>query len=51
MSKSHVAGLDFADALHLCSSRNCGVLVALDDKRLARRARRLGLQPEVELTR
>lgn len=48
---AHVAGLDFADALHMCSSRNCGVLVTLDDKCFARRALRLKLQPEVELAR
>lgn len=48
---AHAAGLEFADALHLCSSRHCDVLVTLDDKRFARRARRLGLQPVVEVVR
>ena len=48
---AHVAGLDFADALHLCSSRHCRALVSFDDKRFARRAHRLGLQPTVEVAR
>lgn len=46
---AHVAGLDFADALHLSSSRHCRALVTFDDKRFARRADRLGLQPVVEV--
>ena len=46
---AHVAGLDFADALHLCSSHHCRALVTFDDKRFARRAQRLGLQPEVQI--
>ncbi|MBC6958840.1 MAG: type II toxin-antitoxin system VapC family toxin [Lautropia sp.] len=46
---AHVAGLDFADALHLYSSGHCGALVTFDDKRFARRAQRLGLRPEVQI--
>lgn len=48
---ARAAGLEFADALHLCSSRHCDALVTLDDKRFAGRARRLGLQPVVEAVR
>jgi len=46
---AHVAGLDFADALHLCASAHCTSLVTFDDRGFARRARKLELQPEVEL--
>ncbi len=48
---AHGAGLDFADALHLASSRHCETLVTFDDKRFARRAERLGLQPAVSVAR
>lgn len=43
----HVAGLDFADALHLRASTQCESLVTFDDRKFARRARRMGLQPSV----
>lgn len=46
---AHFAGLDFADALHLCASRHCDALITFDDKRFARRAQRLGLKPAVEV--
>lgn len=46
---AHVAGLDFADALHLCASANCASLVTFDDRGFVRRSRRLGLQPPVEV--
>lgn len=36
------AGMDFADALHLAGSQHCEVLYSFDDRRFARRARRLG---------
>jgi predicted nucleic-acid-binding protein len=45
----HRRGLDFADALHWASSSGCEELVSFDDRRFARRARRLGLQPPVTL--
>jgi len=35
-------GLDFADALHLAGSGHCEALYTFDDRRFARRARRLG---------
>lgn len=47
----HRRGLDFADALHWACSRACQRLVTFDDRRLVRRARRLGLTPEVALAR
>jgi predicted nucleic-acid-binding protein len=47
----HRRGLDFADALHWACSRACKRLVSFDDRRLVRRARRLGLLPEVVLAR
>lgn len=47
----HRRGLDFADALHWACSRSCERLVSFDDRRLVRRARRLGLTPEVALAR
>jgi len=46
---AHVAGLDFADALHLRASRHCDALITFDDKSFARRAQRLGLKPTVEV--
>jgi predicted nucleic-acid-binding protein len=47
----HRTGFDFADALHLASSAACERFVTFDDRKLARRARRLGLTPEVVLPR
>jgi predicted nucleic-acid-binding protein len=40
-------GLDFADALHHASYRDCDAMASFDDKRFARRATRLGLAPRV----
>lgn len=48
---AHRAGLDFADALHLLRSGHCERFVTFDDRGLARRARRLGLSPPVEVAR
>ena len=45
----HRRGLDFADALHWTCSRSCERFVTFDDRGLVRRARRLGLKPEVGL--
>ena len=47
----HQHGLDFADALHWARSRRCARLVTFDDRRFARRARRIGGDPEVTLAR
>lgn len=43
------AGLDFADALHHASYRDCARMASFDDRRFARRAKRLGLAPPVGL--
>jgi predicted nucleic-acid-binding protein len=40
-------GLDFADALHHASYRDCDAMASFDDKRFARGATRLGLAPRV----
>lgn len=40
-------GLNFADALHLLASVGCTQFVSFDDRRFARRAKRLGLTPVV----
>lgn len=42
-------GMDFADALHLTASRHCEALYTFDDRRFARRARRLGCAPPVQV--
>ena len=47
----HRRGLDFADALHWTCSANCERFVSFDDRKFVRRARRLGLIPEVMLAR
>ncbi len=41
------AGLEFADAIHHASYRSCESIASFDDKKFARRARRLGLSPSV----
>ncbi len=43
----HTEGLDFADALHLLASSHCNELLTFDDRRLSRRAKRLGVTPAV----
>ena len=45
----HRRGLDFADALHWSCSAACERFVTFDDRKLVRRARRLGLAPEIAL--
>jgi predicted nucleic-acid-binding protein len=49
--KLHRQGFDFADALHWASSLHCERLVTFDDRRLARRARRAKLTPQVTVPR
>lgn len=47
---AHVAGMDFADALHLAISAEAGATgFVTADPMMARHAERLGLQPPVEL--
>ena len=41
------AGLEFADALHHASYRDCRRMMSFDDRKFARRAKRLGLMPPV----
>lgn len=41
------AGIDLADALHYASYRKCDSMATFDDRRFARRARKLGLSPAV----
>ena len=41
------AGLELADALHHASYRGCDSVASFDDKKFARRARRMGLAPPV----
>ena len=41
------AGIDLADALHHASYRACVSMASFDDRRFARRARKLGLAPKV----
>ena len=43
------AGIDFADALHHASYKTCASVVTFDDRRFARRAKKLGLAPAVRL--
>jgi predicted nucleic-acid-binding protein len=43
--------LDFADALHHASYRECEAMATFDDRRFARRAQRLGLVPRVIVPR
>lgn len=43
----YVKGLDFADALHHASYHACRTMASFDDRRFARRAKRLGLTPGV----
>lgn len=45
------AGLDFADALHLASYRECESIASFDDRKFARRARRLNLAPRIFVPR
>lgn len=47
----HRRGLDFADALHWACSGSCERFVTFDDRRLVRRARQLGLKPDIALPR
>lgn len=41
------AGFDFADALHHASYRRCDSMASFDDRKFARRAKRLGMAPSV----
>ncbi|MBI3372785.1 MAG: type II toxin-antitoxin system VapC family toxin [Betaproteobacteria bacterium] len=43
----HTEGLEFADALHLLASSHCTEFMTFDDRRFARRAKRLRVTPAV----
>lgn len=43
------AGFDFADAMHHASYAACSRVATFDDRRFARRAKKLGLTPRVEV--
>ena len=45
------AGLEFADALHHASYRGCQSMASFDDRKFARRTKRLGLMPAVVVPR
>ena len=40
-------GLDFADALHHANYQDCEAMASFDDRKFARRVKRLGLAPRV----
>ena len=40
-------GLDFADALHHAHYQNCEAMASFDDRKFARRVKRLGLAPRI----
>lgn len=46
---NYEGGLDFADALHHASYRDCKRMASFDDRRFARRVKRLGLIPGVSI--
>ncbi len=41
------SGLDFADALHHASYRECASVASFDDRKFARRVKKLGMVPTV----
>lgn len=47
--RNYASGLDFADALHHAAYGDCSGMASFDDRRFARRAKRLGLIPQVSV--
>ncbi len=43
------SGIDFADALHHASYKSCESVATFDDRKFARRARKLGMTPAVKI--
>ena len=41
------AGIEFADAMHHASYRSCVSVASFDERKFARRAKKLGLKPKV----
>jgi predicted nucleic-acid-binding protein len=48
-ARLHDKGLDFADALHLARAGQCDAFYTFDDRKFARRAQRMKLQPMVSV--
>jgi len=48
---NHASGIELADALHHASYRSCDSIASFDDRKFARRAKKLGLTPPVVLPR
>ena len=46
---NYAAGLEFADALHHTSYRDCASMASFDERRFARCAKKLGLSPPVSV--
>lgn len=46
--ESYGAGLNFADALHLAACASCDLFATFDDRKLRRKASRMGLKPACE---
>ena len=46
---AYAEGFDFADALHHASYRTCSSVATFDDKGFARRAKKAGFKPVVQL--
>ena len=44
---NYASGLDFADALHHATYRQCDSMASFDDKKFKKRTQRLGLSPSV----
>jgi predicted nucleic-acid-binding protein len=40
-------GLDFADALHHANYQDCQAMASFDDRKFARRVKKLGLAPRI----
>ncbi|MGZ8216390.1 type II toxin-antitoxin system VapC family toxin [Methylomagnum sp.] len=45
----HAQGLDFADALHWAACHHCREFLSFDDRRFARRAKRLVMSPDIRV--
>lgn len=48
---NYASGIAFSDALHHASYCHCGSMASFDDRKFARRAAALGLQPPVAVLR
>lgn len=48
---NHLAGLDFADALHHASYAHCASMASFDDRGFVKKSKTLNLSPKVRLPR